>query len=251
MTVNHDVASSSLASGVRYRKFIYVSIDGLFCYNIIMKLKKTYQLYASFGLVFFVMLGYLVKFFPSSLTGIDRQIQLIVRHNMSDGLTSFYKFVTNFGGTVYVPILLSVLLVFLLLKKWYSEAIFITLNVAIVPILIFVLKHVYGRTRPSLQHLVLENGLSFPSGHASTSLMFYACLMVLICQRLHNCQIKWLVRVLASMFIVLIGMSRIYLGVNYPTDILGGWLMSGSILLMTYPIYDELRFKWRFKGVQK
>ncbi|MGO2314441.1 MAG: phosphatase PAP2 family protein [Pseudolactococcus laudensis] len=170
---------------------------------------------------------------------------------MSDGLTSFYKFVTNFGGTVYVPILLSVLLVFLLLKKWYSEAIFITLNVAIMPILIFVLKHVYGRTRPSLQHLVLENGLSFPSGHASTSLMFYACLMVLICQRLHNRQIKWLVRVLASMFFVLIGMSRIYLGVHYPTDILGGWLMSGSILLMTYPIYDELRFKLRFKGVQK
>ena len=251
MTVNHDVASSSLASGVRYCKSIYVSIDGLFCYNIIMKLKKSYQLYASFGLVFFVMLGYLVKFFPSTLTGIDRQIQLIVRHNMSDGLTSFYKFVTNFGGTVYVPILLSIVLVFLVLKKWYSEAIFISLNVSIVPILISLLKHIYGRTRPSLQHLVVENGLSFPSGHASTSLMFYACLMVLICQRLRNRQMKWLVRVLVCMFIVLIGMSRIYLGVHYPTDILGAWLMSGSMLLMTYPIYDEVRFKWRFKGVQK
>ncbi|GHU35773.1 phosphatase PAP2 family protein [Bacilli bacterium] len=216
-----------------------------------MKLKKTYQLYASFGLVLFVMLGYLIKFFPASLKGIDQQIQSMVRHDMSDGLTSFYKFITNFGGTVYVPILLGALLVLLLLKKWYAEAIFMAANVAIVPILVSILKHVYGRTRPALPHLVVENGLSFPSGHASTSLMFYACLAVLICQRLHSRQIKWLVRVLATMFIVLIGMSRIYLGVHYPTDILGGWLMSASILLLTYPIYDEVRFKWRFKGVQK
>ena len=251
MTVNHDVASSSLASGVRYRKFIYVSIDGLFCYNVMMKLKKTYQLYASFGLVLFVMLGYLVKFFPTSLKGIDHQVQSMVRHTMSDGLTSFYQVVTNFGGTVYVPILLGALLVFLLLKKWYAEAIFITANVALVPVLVFIFKHVYGRTRPSLPHLVVENGLSFPSGHASTSMMFYTCLMVLICQRLHSRQMKWVVRVLASLFIVVIGMSRIYLGVHYPTDILGGWLMSGSILLLTFPIYDEVRFKWRFKGVHK
>ena len=216
-----------------------------------MKLKKTYQLYASFGLVLFVMLGYLVKFFPASLKGVDRQVQLIVRHHMSDALTSFYKVVTNFGGTVYIPILVIAVLVFLLLKKWYAEAIFITIDVALMPILVFIFKHVYGRTRPSLPHLVVENGLSFPSGHASTSMMFYTCLMVLICQRLHSRQMKWLVRVLVGMFIMLIGMSRIYLGVHYPTDILGGWLMSGSMLLMTYPIYDEVRFKWRFKGVQK
>ncbi|WP_460059419.1 phosphatase PAP2 family protein [Pseudolactococcus yaeyamensis] len=216
-----------------------------------MKLKKTYQLYASFGLVLFVMLGYLVKFFLASLKGVDQQVQSLVRYNMSDGLTSFSKFITNFGGAAYVPILLGAVLIFLVLKKWYAEAIFIAANVAIVPILIYILKHIYGRSRPSLPHLVVENGLSFPSGHASTSLMFYACLMVLICQRLHNRQMKWLVRVLATMFIVLIGMSRIYLGVHYPTDILGGWLMSASILLMTFPIYDEVRFKWRFKGVQK
>ncbi len=216
-----------------------------------MKLKKTYQLYASFGLVLFVMLGYLVKFFPASLKGVDRQVQLIVRHHMSDALTSFYKVVTNFGGTVYIPILVIAVLVFLLLKKWYAEAIFITIDVALMPILVFIFKHVYGRTRPTLPHLVVENGLSFPSGHASASLMFYTYLMVLICQRLNNQQMKWLVRVLFSMFIVVIGISRIYLGVHYPTDILGGWLMSGSILLITYPIYDEVRFKWRFKGVQK
>ena len=155
MTVNHDVASSSLASGVRYCKSIYVSIDGLFCYNVMMKLKKTYQLYASFGLVLFVMLGYLVKFFPASLKGVDRQVQLIVRHHMSDALTSFYKVVTNFGGTVYIPILVIAVLVFLLLKKWYAEAIFITIDVALMPILVFIFKHVYGRTCPTLPHLVV------------------------------------------------------------------------------------------------
>ena len=84
---------------------------------------------------------------------------------------------------------------------------------------------------------MVENGLSFPSGHASTSLMFYACLMVLICQRLRNRQMKWLVRVLVSMFIVLIGMSRIYLGVHYPTDVAAGYAAGATWLAFCFSFF--------------
>lgn len=210
-----------------------------------------YQLYASFGLVLFVMLGYLVKFFPNTLAGFDSKIQSFIRSELSSGLTSFFRFVTQFAGFLYVPIILVALLLFFLIKKWYAECLFLGGNVIIIAILVHLLKEIYGRTRPAITHLVVENGLSFPSGHASVSLILYGSLMVLICQRLRTSQIKNLVRVLFTIFIVTIGVSRIYLGVHYPTDILGGWLLSGSWLLVMYPLYDERRFKWRFKGVQK
>ena len=122
-----------------------------------------YRLNASFGLVMFVMLGYLVKFFPGSLSPIDRFIQDLVRGNMSNGLTSFFKHFTNFGGVRYIEVIVVALVLFLVFKKWYTEAIFLVVNVMTAPILVTILKYVYDRQRPSLTHLVVENGLSFPS----------------------------------------------------------------------------------------
>ncbi|GFH42798.1 phosphatase PAP2 family protein [Lactococcus hodotermopsidis] len=210
-----------------------------------------YQLGASFGLILFVILGYVVKFYPHVLSGFDDKVQGAIRCEMLEALTVFFKFVTHFAGFVYVPVILVVFTAFFLIKKWYAELIFLVGNVAVMPVLVHILKGIYGRSRPSVVHLVVEYGFSFPSGHAATGLMVYGCLMVLICQRLHSSSIKWLIRVLLTIFIVLIGISRVYLGVHYPSDILGGWLLSGSLLLLGYPIYDEWRFKWRFKGVQK
>ena len=216
-----------------------------------MKHKKPYQLNASFGLVMFVMLGYLVKFFPNSLTNVDSSIQQLIRRNLSATSTSFFKQVTHFGSARYVVIILGLLLLLFLFKKWYTEAIFLTVNVAMAPILVTILKYVYARQRPSLPHLVVEKGLSFPSGHAAVSIMLYVTLMVICRQRIKHQYAKNIPLVLAVIIVGLIGMSRIYLGVHYPTDILGGWLISGSWLLFWFPVYDEFRFKWRFKGVQK
>ena len=216
-----------------------------------MKQSKIYRLNASFGLVMFVMLGYLVKFFPGSLSPIDRFIQDLVRGNMSNGLTSFFKHFTNFGGVRYIEVIVVALVLFLVFKKWYTEAIFLVVNVMTAPILVTILKYVYDRQRPSLTHLVVENGLSFPSGHATASVMLYISLMIICRQRIKQHYLKYVPLIIAVVMIVLIGISRIYLGVHYPTDILGGWLLSGSWLLFWFPVYDEVRFKWRFKGVQK
>ena len=210
-----------------------------------------YKLNASFGLVMFVMLGYLVKFFPASLSPFDRAIQQLIRKDMCSGLTKFFKHVSNFGGVHYIVVMVTVILVIFLIKKWYAEAIFLVVNVITAPILVTILKYVYDRQRPSLTHLVVENGLSFPSGHATASVMLYISLMIICRQRIKQHYLKYILLFIAVVMIVLIGMSRIYLGVHYPTDILGGWLLSGSWLLFWFPVYDEVRFKWRFKGVQK
>lgn len=210
-----------------------------------------YRLYASFSLVLFVMLGYLIKFFPSSLSPFDSSIQHIIRWHMTKSTTHFWKHLTNFGGAHYVAIIVFILLLILIFKKWYAEAIFLVVNVIAAPTLVTILKYVYDRQRPNLTHLVVENGLSFPSGHATVTVMLYVTLMIICRQRIKQHYLKYILMVIAFIIVILIGVSRIYLGVHYPTDILGGWLLSTTWVLFWFPVYDEFRFKWRFKGVQK
>ncbi len=155
-------------------------------------------------------------------------------------------------GLFIFLILVIAVLAFLLLKKWYAEAIFITIDVALMPYsgLLFLSMSMVGDVQ-LYPHLVVENGLSFPLGHASASLMFYTCLMVLICQRLNNQQMKWLV----ACFIQHVHCRDLHisdLSTGTFSDGYIGWLADEwKYLLITYPIYDEVRFKWRFKGVQK
>lgn len=81
-------------------------------------------------------------------------------------------------------------------------------------------KHMFARERPSLwESIAPESSFSFPSGHAMGS-MTMACVLVLLAW---NTRWRWLVLAVCSIFVVLVGLSRIYLGVHYPSDILAGW----------------------------
>ena len=119
-----------------------------------MKNKQSYLTKGSFALLLFVMLGYMVKFYPEQLTSFDTPIQTWLRGDLPAALTTFFKLVTSVIDPMGIIIWVSALLLFFLYKKWKLEAALLAGNLVLHGILIKLIKLLYQRSRPSLSHLV-------------------------------------------------------------------------------------------------
>ena len=108
----------------------------------------------------------------------------------------------------------------------------ILLNLTIITILNQLLKRILQRPRPTEYRIIEETGYSFPSGHSMVSMAFYGYLIYLIYKYVKNKYIKWISIALLSILIGTIGISRTYLGVHYTSDVLGGFLISVSYLII-------------------
>lgn len=155
--------------------------------------------------------------------------KLISTFLISDFATPIAKFITNFGGAIF---LISLTIVLLVLIKNKKIGISIFSNLVIVTILNQLLKAILQRPRPTEYRIVEETGYSFPSGHSMVSMAFYGYLIYLIYKYVKNKYIKWISIVLLSILVCSIGISRIYLGVHYTSDVLGGFLISMSYLVI-------------------
>ena len=148
---------------------------------------------------------------------------------ISDFTTPIAKFITNFGGAIFLIILTITLFVLIKNKK---IGLSIILNLVIITGLNQILKYILQRPRPTEYRLIEETGFSFPSGHSMVSMAFYGYLIYLIYKYVKNKYLKWISIVLLSTLICSIGISRIYLGVHYTSDVLGGFLISLSYLIV-------------------
>ena len=155
---------------------------------------------------------------------------------ISDFATPIAKFITNLGGAIFL-IGLTVLLIILIKNKKIGLSIFA--NLVIVTGLNQLLKRILQRPRPTEFRIVEETGYSFPSGHSMVSMAFYGYLIYLIYKYVKNKYIKWSLIVLLSCLIVGIGTSRIYLGVHYTSDVLGGFLISVSYLVIYISVVNK------------
>ncbi|MGT2741883.1 phosphatase PAP2 family protein [Streptococcus plurextorum] len=216
-----------------------------------MKQKQTYFLRASFAILIFVFLGYVVAFYPQHLEIFDTPIQTIIRGQLPSFATQFFKAITIIGNTSSQIIILMVAVAFLLYKKYYSEGIFLLISGMTAALAISSLKYLYGRPRPSISHLVHADGFSFPSGHSMGSMMILGSLIIIIGQRIKHRASALLIQSLLASIILLIGLSRIYLGVHYPTDVIAGFVLGYGVLNAIFPFYDQKRFEWRFQNKQK
>lgn len=156
---------------------------------------------------------------------------------ISDFVTPIAKFITNFGGAVFLSIA-TIALLLLIKNKKIGLSIFS--NIVIITILNQLLKRILRRPRPTEFRIVEETGYSFPSGHSMVSMAFYGYLIYLIYRYIKNKYIKWSLIVLLSILICLIGISRIYLGVHYTSDVLGGFLLSISYLVVYISLIKKI-----------
>ena len=148
---------------------------------------------------------------------------------ISDFVTPIAKFITNFGGAIFLSI--ATVMLFLLIKN-KKIGLSIISNIVIITVLNQLLKRILQRPRPTEFRIVEETGYSFPSGHSMVSMAFYGYLIYLIYRYIKNKYVKWTLITILSILICLIGISRIYLGVHYTSDVLGGFLLSISYLVI-------------------
>ncbi|MGY2895846.1 phosphatase PAP2 family protein [Deinococcus sp. UYEF24] len=133
------------------------------------------------------------------------------------------------GYQVIAPV--SAVLAFILWKRSFLSARFFVVAVLGAAVLNGVMKFAFHRPRPELwPRLIQESGASFPSGHSMYSAAFVTALILLA----WNTRFRWLALVLGTLFTLIVGWSRVDLGVHYPTDVLAGWLTGLAWVLGVY-----------------
>lgn len=153
---------------------------------------------------------------------IDTTIYELTIKLMSNGMTNFMLFMSHLGSAITLIVLT---IAFILLLKNKTNSKFIAINLALVFIINRILKLAVARPRPEVLKIVQESGYSFPSGHSMVATGFYGFLIYLIYKEVKNKKIKYPLIVMLSILILLIGISRVYLGAHYATDVIGGWII--------------------------
>ena len=169
----------------------------------------------------------------------DNMIYIWLSNIIKEPITTFAKIITTMGaGYVIIPICIISVIYFW--KK--KESKYIIVNLITIFFSNQLLKRIVERPRPEGFRIVEELGYSFPSGHSMVSMAFYGLFIYFIYKKVKNKYIKWTSIILLTLLIVLIGISRIYLGVHYASDVLAGFLLSISYLgLFTHVIKDNIK----------
>ena len=216
-----------------------------------MKDKQTFMMKGSFALLLFMIIGYIVKFYPEMLVSFDQPIQTAIRGDLPETLTLLFRAITHL---IDIPVIISWVLIVAFIfyrKQWKMESYLMLGNLTLAGILIVTFKNIYQRPRPEILHLVEEKGFSFPSGHSLAVTIMVGTLIVIFSQRIKDKLWKRIVQVLLGFYLLSVLVSRVYLGVHYPSDVLASLCVGLGVLFIEFPFYDKLRFQWRFKGKQK
>lgn len=164
----------------------------------------------------------------------DNAVYDLVSCNMTEGLTSIMKFFTFCGSEWTITALAVAFPAFVFAfrkKQLYRWSLAATVNIALGALLNQILKYVFLRERPGLPHLVEVSGYSFPSGHSMNSLIFYGFFIYFILKSMNHWS-KYAIAGLLGLLVPMIGISRVYLGVHYASDVLAGFLIGLGWLIL-------------------
>lgn len=190
-------------------------------------MKKYKKILVGILLIIFIILLILVKI--GKTVEVDRYVYNLLMKLESTNLTNIVKIITDLGDSFCI---ISIIIIcFVTLKnKLYPKL--ITVNILGIVFLNQTLKHLVMRPRPEFIHLVDETGFSFPSGHSMAAFGFYGFFIYLINKSNLSKKIKIILTISLSILILLIGTSRIYLGVHYFSDIIAGFIISLIYLIV-------------------
>ena len=195
--------------------------------------KKISYIISLVSLLLFTIVMILVL--NNSLTLFDNTIYNFLISKRCDLLDTYFKTITKLGNTV--PVLLIVIILLITLNK--KDKILLGTSAILSVVINTIIKNIVKRPRPDHLRLITQGGYSFPSGHAMISICVYGTLIYIINKNIKNKLLKTILTILLLIIIISIGLSRIYVGVHYPSDILGGYLLSLTIIIININLYHK------------
>lgn len=159
--------------------------------------------------------------------GFDASVADALRGPRTGALTTIMRTVTWLGSGPWLDVVFAAGLGTLLLRRRRRAAVFLILASPGTVLMVQIIKAAVGRSRPLGAHLTPATGPSWPSGHASSSAALYGALLLIALGSgvLRGKRARRGAGLLCVGLLAMIGLSRVYLGVHYPTDVLGAWLL--------------------------
>jgi membrane-associated phospholipid phosphatase len=179
-----------------------------------------------------VVIGLAVLISADLTTGFDQAIIGALRSPLVHDSLSSLRAITEFGSTGAVIAVAAVSFAFAAAIGPWRHGLIAALTIVLASIANTTLKVAIARERPDLlEPLVVEHGFSFPSGHSALGMVAYGILAVLVSRSRLPAPWRAVIIVALGALVALIGISRIWLGVHYPTDVIAGWVAGGVIVL--------------------
>lgn len=188
------------------------------------------------GIGILIFATIVVMLLTNNVTSLDNSIYNIIISSKSDAMTMFMTIITMMCNTEFI-IVATLLLVLLIKNKKIGGM--IASNVVLCSVINTIIKHIFLRPRPVGIKLIEQGGYSFPSGHSMMAVAFYGLLIYIIWNTKWRNVWKIFTTTLLVILILLIGISRIYVGVHFASDVIAGLSISLSYLI----IFIELIYK--------
>ncbi|EIM74432.1 PA-phosphatase-like phosphoesterase [Nitratireductor aquibiodomus RA22] len=190
----------------------------------------------------FVFLAIADEVAEGEIKALDEQVLLALRNPLDASdplgppwLEEAALEITAIGG--YPVIVLSLLMVtgLLVVTRRYGAAFYAVLSVGSGALVSYILKNHYERPRPDIvEHLDVIHTASFPSGHATVTTVAYLTLAALVVRFFPDWRIRLYVLAVAVFISFTVGVSRIYLGVHWPSDVAAGWALGAAWASFTW-----------------
>lgn len=163
----------------------------------------------------------------AGISSFDDAVYRFISGFISDNMTRLMKFFTFLGSgwtITFLAVLVPFLIFVLKKKEYYRSGLVISANIALGALFNQLLKLLLHRPRPDLMRMIEISGYSFPSGHAMNSMIFFGFFAYLLVKNGRHWS-RYMFAGAIGLMILLIGLSRIYLGVHYASDVLAGFLV--------------------------
>jgi membrane-associated phospholipid phosphatase len=171
-------------------------------------------------------------------TGPDSPALSFMVNHRTPALTGILLVITNLGGTLSMTVASLLTAAWLAWRRAWADVLLVVVAGTGALILVPVTKNLIGRVRPAAANqVVLLTNQAFPSGHALGSLTVIGAIAAVALTHLTNRWLRVTLAAVAALFVLAVGLSRLYLGVHWATDVIGGWFLGAAWLAVCLALH--------------